>query len=69
MSIKNKVNLVLPIILHSFFQAFHLVHENSFAGFDRVNEQVWNSPHLLVTSFSLISFPPQCSKTHQDQDR
>ena len=34
------IEKVLPIILHSFFEAFHIVHTNSFAGFDRVNEQV-----------------------------
>jgi len=39
MSIKNKVKLVSPIILHSFFETFHIVHANSFAGFDRVNEE------------------------------
>lgn len=58
-----------PVVLHSLFQTFRVVHTNSFARLDGVKEQPRNSPHLLVRPSSHIPLPPQCSKTRQDNDR
>ena len=58
-----------PVILHSFFEAPHIIHTNSFARFNGINDQTRNPPNFCIRPSSLFSLPPQSSKTRQGYNR
>ena len=51
------ISQILPIKLHSFLETFGLGHTNTFARLDRVNKQLRNASHFLVSPSLLSPLP------------